>query len=124
MAHWPRWIDNDGVDSQAMLGSYLNYVTELEQNNRPMPWFYGLLWDVVHRERTTVWNYMAERVDPPCLVLHRPCLAPHCARCEEGRGGYQFRWYSALWAANYNRIRRPGSWEAPELHPGQQFPNM
>ena len=46
MAHWPRWIDSDRVDSKAMLGAYLHYLHNGEQAGYPDPWFKGLLWDI------------------------------------------------------------------------------
>ena len=49
MAHLPRWIDSDRVDSQAMLGAYLFYLNDCEQAGHPDPWFKGLLWDILHR---------------------------------------------------------------------------
>ena len=36
-----------------------------------------------------------------------------CPRCDEKRGGYQFRWFSPCWAKFYNIGRREGSWKAP-----------
>ena len=104
-----------------MLGSYLAYTSECQEAGLVMPWLHGLLWDLVHRGRVTFLGLAAEKVDPPVAAPSRPCMAPNCARCQEGRGGYQFRWYSAAWATNYNRTGRPGSWMAPELHAGQHF---
>ena len=123
MAHWPRWIDSDRVDSQAMLGAYLGYLHNCEQAGYPGPWFKGLLWDILHREPPpSDLSIMAERVYPPHIVIHKPCRAEACLRCARGQGCYQFRWYSAAWASDYNRMRRGGSWAAPSLSPCQQLP--
>ena len=84
-----------------MLSSYLEYISECESLGRPMPEFHLKLWDIVHREEIT--------------VFHRSCQRSPCRRCDEGVGGFQFKWYSAVWARTYNRLRREGSWKAPEL---------
>ena len=111
----PRWIDNEKVDSRAMLSSYLQYITQCEElcedHGRPMPKFHLKLWDVIHKEL-----YIPDAVSLECpLVSHRPCEKSPCRRCDERVGGYQFKWYSAVWARTYNRLRRDGSWKAPEL---------
>ena len=101
-----------------MLGAYMSYVQEYSAANQCEPPCHGHLWDIVHRQRATVFSLFAQELDYAGLAWHQPCAARGCARCEEGRGGYQFRWYSAAWGAIYNRGRRPGAWKAPELGVG------
>ena len=97
-----------------MLSSYLEYISECESLGRPMPEFHLKLWDIIHHEAITVFHFIGARVESP-MFAHRPCQRSPCRRCDEGVGGFQFKWYSAVWARTYNRLRREGSWKAPEL---------
>ena len=123
MAHWPRWIDDDTVDSAVMLGAYVRYIAERDRVGDPVPACFGHLWTVEHRKVLSIWDVVATPVEPPVALLHRQCNGVGCLRCQEGRGGFQFRWYCAAWAKYYNQQRRAGAWEAPELQFSQSYPD-
>ena len=117
MGDLPRWIDDEKVDSQAMLSAYMGYEhmsrTELAAGNqgnfRPIWW--GHLTMVVHKMNGVQGTLLTQ---PLAGIKDMDCEKRACSRCTQGRGGYQFRWYSRAWAKRYNEMRRPGSWEAPE----------
>ena len=102
----PRWIDDSTCDSPAMLTAYLDYHLNAEQSGVRICSFTDL-YMVVHRPADA---------PPPSLCLSgkstamstRPCTVPLCKRCEEGRGGYMFRWYYPRWEAVYLQERRKG----------------
>ena len=123
MAHWPRWIDSDRVDSQAMLGAYLGYLHYCEQAGYPDPWFKGLLWDILHRSAPPSGMFRdAQPVYPPTYCHPQAVQGRGLSSLRVWTGVYQFKWYSAAWASEYNRMRREGSWCAPSLSPCQQLP--
>ena len=120
MGDFPRWIDREDIDSNAMYSAYLQYRIQTEQ--------------LLPSEPTALWRlewaghmYMIlHRIDDvPATTFVRPnpgirevdCSRRPCRRCDAGMGGYQFRWYSQYWAKHYNEIRRPGAWRAPEPGP-------
>ena len=103
----PRYVDRDDVDSAAMLGAALG----------------------PHSKHKVIWDDIGPWDQLP-FVVHRFALGPEsdnvapngfrtvrcpgglsCARCTEGRGGYQFRWISPLWTESYSTLARPGSWK-------------
>jgi hypothetical protein len=98
MAMPPIWIESNKVDSRAMLSAYLYRV-------QPSDIHYGYLKMVSHK----MIDCGGTRLTPPA-VREEECSAPECQRCREGRGGYQFRWYSPLWEEVYVRLARPGAW--------------
>ena len=116
MGDFPRWVDREDVDSQAMLSAYMWYVggAQAELSAEPgewMPSWWGHLTLINHR----VDPWPGAIVRPAVQGLaERDCDKRACSRCRSGRGGYQFRWYSPYWAGQYNKLRRPGAWEAPE----------
>ena len=70
------------------------------------------LYTIEHRKRDFVIidGQMVEpqKIGPP--IPSRPCTVPSCVRCNGLAGGYQFRWYSPKWDAEYRKGARPGSW--------------
>ena len=120
MGDFPRWIDREDVDSYAMYSAFLKYRMETEQLFPKEP---SALW------RPEWWGHIymiLHRIDhdPSSTVVcanpgirHLDCQRSPCRRCDEGMGGYQFRWYSQYWAKHYNEMRRPGAWRAPEPVP-------
>ena len=114
MADFPRWVDREDVDSQAMYSAILNYqfVTKNAHFSDAAGWrpvWYGHLHMINHR--ANVSNLI--RPDQTS-VKNIDCKQRPCRRCDAGVGGYQFRWYSPLWAKWYNKTRREGAWKAPE----------
>ena len=115
MAHLPRWIRSERVDSAAMLSAFLAWQKEnavAHDGERP----YELLFMVEHAIRPTV-HVGGLEVRPQCVpapVPAIPCDVAGCARCLSLRGGYQFRWYSRFWGREYQRTRRTGSWAPGE----------
>ena len=116
MGDFPRWVDREDVDSQAMFSAILNY--EFKTKNAHFgdeagwrPVWYGHLHMINHRANHG--HLGGVRVDQDS-VKNIDCEKRPCRRCDTGVGGYQFRWYSPLWAKWYNKTRREGSWKAPE----------
>ena len=116
MGDFPRWVDREDVDSQAMYSAYLRYEFGRQQTHfrhadwRPVWW--GQLDMIVHRV-PHVPGMTLVRPDTK-TVQERACEKERCPRCEARMGGYQFRWYSCYWTKTYNEVRRGGAWEAPE----------
>ena len=119
MGDYPRWVDREDVDSAAMYSAFMSYEHHMKTNEdmntgayHPVWW--GHLHMIMHRVEVPLdFLNSATRLNN----LHvRPieCTKVGCKRCEAGRGGYQFRWYSRYWAKSYNMARRPGAWAAPE----------
>jgi hypothetical protein len=48
-----------------------------------------------HEKLPTIVHWFEDNGPPK--VNERMCTDPQRQRCLSGRGGYQFRWYSALW---------------------------
>jgi hypothetical protein len=106
----PRWVNAGTVDSPAMLTAFLGFLRSCSEDESTE---LAELFSIEHTIRPTVTVLgQVLRPDPvPSPVPAHPCVAPGCARCASGRGGYQFRWYSPRWGEAYRRNRRPGSWE-------------
>ena len=104
-ADWPEWIDNDTVDSMAMLGAFL-----ATPGIKDEP-YYGKLRMELHIDVEDVEPY------PSPAYVYAPCSTPieECNRCRDKRGGYKFRWYSKKWALKYMEIARkaPNGWVPP-----------
>ena len=121
MGDFPRWVDREDVDSQAMFSAYLHYqyvvektYCEGETDWKPLWW--GHLHMILHRTDTSSVEGVGGAIIRPSPqgVKDRKCVKRACSRCEHGVGGYQFRWYSRYWAKRYNELRRPTAWTAPE----------
>ena len=102
MAALPRWIDNDTLDSAAMLSAYLGWAAGATKDEikDTVPY----LWLIEHRpasEAPVIGGFQ---------MPMRLCATPACARCASGKGGYQFRWADSRWIASYEEMRRPGSY--------------
>ena len=105
----PRWIASSSCDSNAMFAAFSQYLhtcttTESEAVKD--------LYTIEHAQRD-FFILDGQLVVPQKInssVPSRPCTTPYCARCEAFKGGYQFRWYSPKWDADYRKFRRPGSW--------------
>ena len=98
----PRWIDDPTVDSAAMYSAFLS---------------------VIDSDPTIIIDSVKEDCAQLFLINHRPgptylpsfprniwCRHLGCARCGQGHGGYQFRWYHPSWVKAYLSMKRPGSW--------------
>ena len=117
MGDFPRWVDRKDVDSQAMYSAYLKYDWNMKQQfNDPAvrPIWWGCLHMVLHRMEDGELPAMGSNSGGLRAVS---CQQRPCQRCENGFGGYQFRWYSRYWAKHYNDLARPGSWRAPGVDP-------
>ena len=115
MGDFPRWVDRADVDSQAMYSAYLSYDYTMkkkfkDQGVRPLWW--GSLKMVLHRRENDELSAVPR--DNGGCFRHVFCTQRPCLRCDEGRGGYQFRWYCRYWAKAYNELAREGAWKAPE----------
>ena len=125
MANYPRWVDEERVDSAAMYSAYLQYqawtcrevMFQDDTKEKWAPIWWGHLRCIHHRAILPAWAAALHIRTPSEPGVKRvDCTQPRCQRCAEGKGGYQFRWYSPLWAKEYNIRRREGSWVAPESH--------
>ena len=124
MADFPRWVDQWDVDSQAMLSAFIAYHVEVSEMLKVkhgmsfQPIWEGQLWSIIHEDPPALRGTVTATM--PLKIPMLPCRREDCPRCGV-RGGYMFRWYSPYWAAQYNKMRRAGSWEAPEpLYASQQ----
>ena len=112
MTHFPRWIDDDKVDSQAMFGAYLYYIRseaapEEQEDLR-------CLYSVVHAVRPSVvigGRVLYPERDYPDEFIKVPCTTVGCARCSDLKGGYKSRWYDKRWGAGYIAGARAGAWK-------------
>ena len=117
MADLPRWIDRWDVDSMAMLSAFITYHGEMrkwleDQHGMSFqPIWEGFLWCILHKDPPHL--AALGRTILPMKIPRKRCRQRDCHRCGV-RGGFVFRWYSPYWAKEYNRVRRPGSWKAPE----------
>ena len=111
MAHFPRWIEHSTVDSAAMCIGYVEWVRKEHKKGRDPV----LLPEIRHYPYDLLIGVevkSASGIDLPWL----PCATVNCERCQMGRSGYKFRWYSKMWEKAYMKLRREGSWA-----PGGQF---
>ena len=111
MAHYPRWIRSERVDSPAMLSAFLAWRKEdTKDPDGTQP--HGDLFMVEHAIRSTflVGGRVVQPQHVPAPVPTVPCVAGGCTRCLTLRGGYQFKWHSHLWGHEYQRKCRAGSW--------------
>ena len=102
MAHYPRWIGDTTLDSQAMLAAFLEWAGAAPVEEMTIAVRH--LWIVEHYPRDT-----APVTIRGIQMQTRPCQASPCTRCSTGKGGYQFRWADRRWLATYEEMRRPGS---------------
>ncbi len=98
MADLPRWIDDETVDSQAMLSAYMHYEWKTIGREKEM---LDALWTIEHDfgqkteiEKDTFFHF-GQKVWTGMVV--KPCERLDCCRCISGTGGYQFRWYGTRW---------------------------
>ena len=108
MADWPRWIDDARVDSAAMLSAFEAFCVREPEYSRG----FQDLFVIVHR-----CNY---QIAPAWTLPSRRCQAMQCRRCEQGSGGYQFRWWHRSWESDYEKLCRPGAWKRNELQATQE----
>ena len=70
----------------------------------------GHLTKVVHCGFSAGFKCVDES-DTWCRIIKCPhSMDGRCARCNEARAGYTFRWLSPYWADAYERYRSPMSW--------------
>ena len=115
MGDFPRWIDREDVDSAAMYSAYLAYENFMKEKYSHITGAYRPVWDghlhmIDHRKPSIEGIFLPRDVT---RVRQVDCRQQPCRRCDEKRGGYQFRWFSPYWAKFYNLVRREGSWKAP-----------
>ena len=105
----PRWVESWLVDSMAMLGAFLKYKSECEEEESTE---LGNLFARLHKngDLSFAEEAMIETQMSSLGVTARMCQKTPCKRCSENRGGYVFRWYSPKWSENYCRMKRPGAW--------------
>ena len=109
----PRWIASSKCDSGAMLGAFLHYKQQCTTAEAEA---LKELYSIEHADAgfAVINGQVVVPRKIESSVPSRPCSAPSCERCETLKGGYQFRWYSPKWDAEYRRGARPGAW-----HPGE-----
>ena len=105
MASWPRWVNDDTVDSTAMLEAYLYTRRQLSEEEQELLW-------LASENHLDGWMGVVSNVTPPGIVEEACREGPvgGCARCTARRGGYKFRWYDQRWYARYVQHRRDGAW--------------
>ena len=108
MADWPRWIDDARVDSAAMLSAFEAFCVREPDYSRG----FQDLFVIVHRCKY--------QIAPAWTLPSRRCLALSCRRCEQGSGGYQFRWWHRSWESDYEKLCRRGAWKRNELQATQE----
>ena len=118
MGDWPRWIDHPNVDSAAMYSAFLSYECRMQSHEEIRAGAYRPVWSghlkmIIHKLGTDD-VLGAYRVSDPGHVKETPCQQMGCRRCEQGKGGYHFNWYSRYWAKEYNELKHPGAWQAPQ----------
>jgi hypothetical protein len=118
MADWPRWIDDETVDSSAMCIGYIQWVRSERLNGRETE----LLPEVKHLPHQAFVDNCSG-VNLPWI----PCGTVSCDRCTREAGGYKFRWYSHQWQERYMQLKRSGSWvpllnDANRLFANRQAP--
>ncbi|CAE7207020.1 unnamed protein product [Symbiodinium natans] len=106
MADLPRWINSSKVETPAMFMAYVQWLGKELQKADPetypedkpviVPEEKHHLPTVIHRS-----DYVTS-----LKANEKLCTASECERCQSGRGGYQFRWYSALWYEGYLKGRQ------------------
>ena len=115
MGDFPRWIDREDVDSAAMYSAYLAYDYSMKKKHSHIIGASRPVWDghlkMIDHRRPSFEGFCV----PPDTtgVRQVDCQKRPCRRCDERRGGYQFRWCSPYWAKFYNLKRQEGSWKAP-----------
>ena len=118
MAHYPRWIEEDTVDTVAMYMAYLAYRQHCSPREQAA---LDALTIVQHKasvakELFPIVNDLTQ-IGP---LRHTQCTLEKCPRCMGGRGGYQFRWYDSRWYAEYVRTKRPYAWVLPSNRSGSE----
>ena len=105
----PRWIDDPTCDSLVMLAAYVKYHSGLIGTGAVGVGKFDDLYMIVHRPDAAPAPALDLGAGPVPLPT-RNCQAPHCLRCREEMGGYQFKWYHPAWEDFYMEHRRLGSW--------------
>ena len=95
MADLPRWINSSKVDTQHWRWPTSSGLATPEVWSRDLSWRLPASRGEQHEKLPTIVHWF-EDIGPP-KVNERMCTDPQRQRCWSGRGGYQFRWYSALW---------------------------
>ena len=98
----PRWIDDPTVDSAAMYSAFLSVIDSDPSINI----------DSVKEDCAQLFliNHRPGPTNLPSYPRNIWCRHLGCARCGQGYGGYQFRWYHPSWVKAYLSMKRPGSW--------------
>ena len=102
MAHLPRWIEWEHVDSRAMYSACSYYIDQCMNQQEALE--LSDLYTVDHYPYFSDTNYLDYRP-------WRRCAKLQCPRCSSSRGGYTFHWYDLRWDAHYRAMARPGSWK-------------
>ena len=117
MADFPRWLDRQDVDSAAMYSAFLGYQLSMREKYPHITGAYRPVWDgqliLIDHRKPDIEGVCIPRDVAQGRVRIVDCRQQPCRRCEEKRGGYQFRWFCSCWAKFYNQVRREGAWEAP-----------
>ena len=99
-------------EKEAVDQAFLETSDGIQSDMKP----YAELFMIEHAMRSTfvVAGRVLQPQQVPAPVPTIPCVAMGCVRCQNLRGGYQFKWYSRLWGDEYRRSRRPGAWTPGE----------
>jgi hypothetical protein len=115
MAHFPRWVQSDSLDSLASFSAYRTYLQQCDDEGRLQEALeLRQLWSVCHGRQPSPWDAVAKHVS---AGLERACYLEPCRRCRLGLGGWSFRWMDARWYDAYLVNARSGAWSYsfPEL---------
>ena len=82
MADWPRWIEDEWVDSAAMLLAYYDYQTDCESRG-VIPWWTGFLNTIEHRDLgiAGIAKKVVPGPDDVTYTVSVECKVRNCWRC-------------------------------------------
>ena len=116
MANLPRWINDIRVDSQAMLGAFLQWVHEAPpEAQREVRHLYTIDHAMMPVELTP-WPQASEirpQLGSGWSLKSLPCKAENCRRRMSLQGGYQFTWHDERRVELYSRMKREGAVALP-----------
>ena len=124
----PTWIHDEGVNSAAMLGAFLGYMSKRGHKVLDKLTFLPLVIHQ-HRDRTPIGDM--PRLGDTSIAVLKPVKCPDsdCERCRLGVGGYRFRWCCNAWFPAYCRMMerdfgrgsgKGGDWHLKILRPSEE----
>ena len=114
----PDWIQDDTVDSQAMLSAFIHYLGQCSEEEKVV--MQSRVYMISHAESEFVnvggMILRPKKVPPP--VPSKPCVERGCRRCQMKEGGFKFKWFANQWLEDYLDLKRPGPWVPPIIRIG------